>query len=152
MVIYWAVCKGESMCLFLGLSYRSSLFVSSGERCWDVSLCAWLLIMFITRLSAWDSFPFTSRRYTAPFFMDGDTSFSVYERVRLGSKVHMTSLHCSRSQRGNVKSGRGVLGKGIKRTLWGWIPQAGNRERTLLVFLEMSLCFKIFRLVSDKMH
>lgn len=53
MVIYLAVCKGKkNLCLFLGMSHRLSLFVSSCERLWDVFLCAWLLIMFITRLSA----------------------------------------------------------------------------------------------------
>lgn len=62
------------MCLFLGLSHRLSLFVSSWERLWDVFLCAWLLIIFIIHLSARDvSFPFKRRRHTAAFFMDGET-------------------------------------------------------------------------------
>lgn len=75
MVIYLAVCKGKkSTCLFLGVSHRLSPFVSSCERLWGVFLCARLLIIFITRLSVRDvRFPFKSRRYTAAFFMDGET-------------------------------------------------------------------------------
>lgn len=154
MVIYLAVCKGEKarVCSWVCLTDWACLsLLARGSGVFSCVLGSWSCLLPACQS---ETLGFLSRAGDILLHSSWTERHFIFclWKGKTGFQGPYDQSPCSRSQWGNVKSGREILGKGIETTLWGWIPQAGNRERTLLVFFEMSLCFKISRLVSDKMY